>query len=49
MKIDVRTNVLLDEKTNSKLSKFAEERAINKSACIRMILNEYFLEKEGNQ
>jgi len=33
----------LDDKTNARISKYAEEHGIPKSVVIRMIVNDFFL------
>jgi uncharacterized protein YdaU (DUF1376 family) len=38
--------VMIDSPTSSKLDKWASERSITRSAAVRMILNEFFLEDD---
>ncbi|MCK4995756.1 MAG: hypothetical protein KAR55_02610 [Thermoplasmatales archaeon] len=37
----------LDEKTTSRIKKYAEEHGIPKSVVIRIIVNDFFLKKEA--
>jgi predicted transcriptional regulator len=40
-------SITLDPSTQKKLDSFSDARAIARSVAIRLILNEFFLKKEG--
>jgi hypothetical protein len=40
-------SITLDKRTKEFLDKYAEMHAINRSAAIRIILNDFFLDKDG--
>lgn len=42
------TTITMDERTKQALDDFATSRSLSRSASIRMILNEYLHEKQGD-
>ena len=40
--------ISLDEKTKSLLDKYGEQHSLSRSAVLRMIVNDFFLKKDGN-
>ena len=43
----LRTSFVIDGKTKRLLDEFAENHAVNRSSAIRLILNDFFLNREA--
>jgi len=43
----MNTSIVIDKETRDKLDNYGEKRALSRSAAIRLIVNEFFLNKEG--